>query len=252
MFYLKINAQIRNYINQISNVHFGCQPYCPLQIIALDEFELLRKKLKEISIELTDEEYKKLIKDTEVMYYSHVHTCDIPKEEREKQQKLREEQIISEFHKEKIPKKTPNAFIDFDKIDINYKLRKKQEEQDEKLFKKNSSLDRGGNKLMSITNGFSMIFSFFLLVGGAYYLGKYFFGLNDSNTYKLMLVVTIVVFISEACLLLLKLHREDMRLYNDSPNRKKMFENSFAYKFNKSYRRNIDQMYNLKSKEKKD
>ena len=39
--------------------------------------------------------------------------------------------------------------------------------------------------------------SFFLLVLGSYYVGKYFFGLSDSNTLKLVLVITIIVFLSD-------------------------------------------------------
>ena len=39
--------------------------------------------------------------------------------------------------------------------------------------KKEKTIDRTGNSLTSITNGFSMIISFFLLVIGSYYLGKY-------------------------------------------------------------------------------
>ena len=42
MFYLIINEQIRKYIDMIKDKHFGCKSYCPLQLIALDEMELLR------------------------------------------------------------------------------------------------------------------------------------------------------------------------------------------------------------------
>ena len=63
MFYLIINEQIRKYIDMIKDVHFGCKKYCPLQIIALDEMELLRKKLKKIDIDLSNEELENMQDD---------------------------------------------------------------------------------------------------------------------------------------------------------------------------------------------
>jgi len=85
----------------------------------------------------------------------------------------------------------------------------------------------------TLCNAFSMIASLFLLSLGAYYLGKYFLQMNDSNTYKLVLVVTIIVLISEMIHLVLKIIRESEK--NFSANNK-LIENSFAYKFNKKYR----------------
>ena len=80
-----------------------------------------------------------------------------------------------------------------------------------------------------------MIASFFLLVLGSYYFGKQFLGLSESGTFKLTLVVTVIVFLSETCLLLLKMHKEQMK---DIANNKTA-SNSFAYRFNKEYRNKI-------------
>ena len=77
-----------------------------------------------------------------------------------------------------------------------------------------------------------MLASLFLLVLGSYYLGKYFLGMNDSATYKLVLVITIVVLISEMVLIVLKMNKEDEKNLTI----KKIKESSFAYKFNKKYR----------------
>jgi hypothetical protein len=77
-----------------------------------------------------------------------------------------------------------------------------------------------------------MIGSFFLIVYGSYYLGKYVFEMKDSNTYKLVLVITIVVVIAETLLLIIKLNKDSEKVYTN----KSLKENSFAYKFNRKYR----------------
>ena len=255
MFYLIINEQIRKYIDMIKDKHFGCKKYCPLQIIALDEMELLRKELKKIDIILSDEEYKNLLKSSEPKYFNSVHICITPEEEK-KREEAREMQKYLELSKEdRIPKKETNAFIDLEQFEKNYKERKKQEERDEKLFNKSNkkNLDRTGSSIASITSGFSMIVSFFLLVIGSYYLGKYFFGLSDSNTLKLVLVITIIVFLSETCLLLLSLHKEDMKKIKEGNQHNGFggyYQNSFAYKFNKDYRNKVNGQFYQRFKKK--
>jgi hypothetical protein len=256
MFYLIINEQIRKYIDMIKDKHFGCKKYCPLQIIALDEMELLRKELKKIDIILSDEEYKHLLKSSEPKYFNSVHICITPEEEK-KREEAREMQKYLELSKEdRIPKKETNAFIDLEQFEKNYKERKKHDEEEEKLFnnKNRQNIDRTGNSFASITNGFSMIISFFLLVIGSYYLGKYFFGLSDSNTLKLVLVITIIVFLSETCLLLLSFHKEDLKRQKEGikTGQNGYYSDSFAYRFNRNYRNTVNQRYDRKYKQKID
>jgi len=253
MFYLIINEQIRKYIGLIKDKHFGCKKYCPLQIIALDEMELLRKELKKIDIDLSNEEYNKLLKSTESKYFHNVHVCITPEEERKREEQREKEKFLEESKKDRVPKKETNAFVDFEQFEKNYKERKKHDEEEEKLFnKKNKEIDKTGNSFTSITNGFSMIISFFLLVIGSYYLGKYFFGLSDSNTLKLVLVITIIVFLSETCLLLLSFHKEDLKKQKEGirSGQNKYYSNSFAYRFNKDYRNRIDNKYDKLFKKK--
>ena len=255
MFYLIINEQIRKYIDMIKDKHFGCKKFCPLQIIALDEMELLRKELKKINIDLSNEEFSKLLKSTESKYFHNIHVCITPEEERKKEEEREMEKYLEESKRDRIPKKEVNAFLDLEQFERNYKERKKHDEEEEKIYNKhNKEIDKTGNSFTSITNGFSMIISFFLLVIGSYYLGKYFFNLSDSNTLKLVLVITIIVFLSETCLLLLSFHREDLKRQKEGikNGKNKYFRESFAYKFNKAYRNNIDNKYNKNIKKKQD
>ena len=254
MFYLIINEQIRKYIDMIKDKHFGCKKYCPLQIIALDEMELLRKELKKININLSDEEYKNLLKNANPKYFHTVHTCITPEEEKKREEEREKQRFLEESKREHIPKKEVNAFVDFEQLEKNYQERKKQEEKDEKLYKNSKrNLDRTGSSITSITGGFSMIISFFLLVLGSYYLGKYFLGLNDSNTLKLVLVITIIVFLSETCLLMLSLHKEDMKRQKEGVQSiGGYYKDSFAYRFNKNYRNKVNNKYFQKFKTKKD
>ena len=228
MFYLKINEKIRSLIDKLPKLHFGFKYYCPHQLIALDEMEYLRKELANIKITFTDEEFKEIIKSTQSFYFHNTHTCLAPDSEKEKSLESSLENLTGDH----ISKKEKNPFVDFDKLEKNYKLRKKQEEEDEKLFKKSTIQKTSYN---SLSYGFSMIASFFLLVLGSYYFGKQFLGLSESGTFKLTLVVTVIVFLSETCLLLLKMHKEQMK---DIANNKTA-SNSFAYRFNKEYRNKI-------------
>ena len=254
MFYLIINEQIRKYIDMIKDKHFGCKKYCPLQIIALDEMELLRKELKKINIILSDQEYKKLLISSEPKYFHSIHVCITPEEERKREEEREMQKYLEQSKKDSIPKKETNAFVDFEQLEKNYKERKRREEQDEKLYNNSKrNLDRTGSKITSITSGFSMIISFFLLVIGSYFLGKYFFGLSDENTFKLVLVITIIVFLSETCLLLLSLHKEDMQRQKEGKQSTGgYYRDSFAYRFNKEYRNKVNNQYFKKFKTKTD
>ena len=255
MFYLIINEQIRKYIDMIKDKHFGCKKFCPLQIIALDEMELLRKELKKINIDLSNEEFSKLLKSTESKYFHNIHVCITPEEERKKEEEREMEKYLEESKRDRIPKKEVNAFLDLEQFERNYKERKKHDEEEEKIYNKhNKEIDKTGNSFTSITNGFSMIISFFLLVIGSYYLGKYFFNLSDSNTLKLVLVITIIVFLSETCLLLLSFHREDLKRQKEGIKTGKnvYYSDSFAYRFNKDYRNKVNQRYDRLYKKKID
>jgi hypothetical protein len=98
-----------------------------------------------------------------------------------------------------------------------------------------------------------MIGSFFLLVYGAYFLGKRVFKLNESYTYILTLVVTIVVFLSEITLLLIHIQQNELKEKYSDPNYKiKYYKNSFAYQFNKNYRNHIKNPINKNVKSKQD
>ena len=251
MHYLIISSEIKSYIEKIPNIHFGCKYYCPLQIIALDEMELLRKELGKINIKLSDEEYKKLIKNTESKYFQNIHIC-YPKNNTNKIKEEEEENLFSDkfLNKDKIPKKEENPFFNFETFEKNYQLRQKQKEENDKFFNKINN--KSNKSFNSINSGISLILSFFLLVLGSYYLGKNFFGLSNSNTYKLMLIVTIIVFLSETCLLLLKLHKDEMKEIEEGKgNYDNIYKNSFAYKFNKNYRNLINKPKNF-NKQKKD
>jgi hypothetical protein len=239
----------------IKDKHFGCKKFCPLQIIALDEMELLRKELKKINICLSDEDFKNLLKSSEPKYFHSIHTCITPEEERKHEEQREMEKYLEESKKDRIPKKEVNAFVDFEQFEKNYQERKKHDEEEEKLFNKNNrEIDKTGKSFTSITNGFSMIISFFLLVIGSYFLGKYFFGLNDSNTLKLVLVITIIVFLSETCLLLLSFHKEDLKrqkeIIQKGESHNKYYSNSFAYRFNKDYRSSVNNRYDRMFKKK--
>ena len=177
-----------------------------------------------------------------------------PEEEKKREEEREMQKFLEESKKDRIPKKEVNAFVDFEQLEKNYQERKKHEEREEKLYNNSKrNLDRTGSKIASITGGFSMIVSFFLLVIGSYYLGKYFFGLSDSNTLKLVLVITIIVFLSETCLLMLSLHKEDMKRQEEGrQNVGGYYRDSFAYRFNREYRNKVNNRYFQRFKTKTD
>ena len=244
MFYLIINEQIRKYIDMIKDKHFGCKKYCPLQIIALDEMELLRKELKKIGINFSDEEFKALIKSTESKYFHHVHTCITPEEEKKREEYRERNTEIKEKPK-----------IEKNKICENENAENKICENENIENSKNDICEKN---VFSFKKFLSMTFSFFLFVVASYYIGKYCIGLSDSNTIKLVLVVTIIVILSEICLLLLSIHKEDMKNMKkqvEGINReigRYYYSNSFAYKFNKEYRNKVENTNDLNIKNKYD
>ena len=243
MFYLIINEQIRKYIDMIKDKHFGCKKYCPLQIIALDEMELLRKELKKININLSNEEYSALLKSTESKYFHTIHTCITPEEEKKREEQRKMEEIKQQSKNDKNLKKNMKT----------EEAKKKHEDEDEVYQKKQLKKKRNGKTI--IKNGLSLLISFFVIVLGAYYFGKYFFKLNDSNTLNLVIVITIIVLLSEICLILLSIHKEDLKIQESGIQYGRNIyygQESFAYKFNKSYRNRVDNKYDRRFKKKRE
>lgn len=246
MIYLKINDKIRELLDKIKDsFKLGCKYYCNKQIIALDEFELMRKELNLKNIlKLSDNEYKELISSTESIYLSNTHICNSHESESDN-----EDKILEELKKDKINTSKKTDYFEYLKhsdFEEEY-LRRKREEDD--LIKSNSELSKSKAE-NSISYAFSMVGSVFLLALGSFYLGKYFFNMNDSNTYKLVLVITIIVLLSEMILILLKMNSDSKKFLTP----KKIRESSFAYKFNKKYRENCNRNenkrgpHNLKTK----
>ena len=131
--------------------------------------------------------------------------------------------------------------------------KKKHEDEDEVYQKKQLKKKRNGKTI--IKNGLSLLISFFVIVLGAYYFGKYFFKLNDSNTLNLVIVITIIVLLSEICLILLSIHKEDLKIQEGGIQYGRNIyygQESFAYKFNKSYRNRVDNKYDRRFKKKRE
>lgn len=246
MFYIKINQQIRDYLNSVKDsFKLGCKEFCRLQIIALDEMELLRKELelKEIK-KFSNDEFKEFLTSTEKVYFNSIHVCDDSKPKEENSESINDtntsiddEYILNEFKKDKIREIKKKNYFDSGAAVHPIK-------EDEFLTNQNSEDIKKSQKENSLSYAFSMVGSFFLIVLGSYYLGKHFFGMEDSSTYKLVLVITIIVLISEMFLLIIKLNKSDDTKFLSS----KMKERSFAYKFNKKYREKLSIFDTKKSK----
>jgi hypothetical protein len=244
MIYLKINEKIRELLDLVKdNFKLGCKYYCSKQIIALDEFELMRKELILKNIKkFTDEEFKQLISSTESFYLHNTHLCQSQEPESEDESKL-----LDELKKDKInPTKKIEYFetMKYNEFEEEYSRKKKEEEESMKSINSKSEFSKIRSE-SSISYAFSMVGSLFLLSLGSYYLGKYFFNMSEPNTYKLVLVITIIVLISEMVLLVLKMNKESEKTLTP----KKIKESSFAYKFNKKYRDqcNINEKKKLKT-----
>jgi hypothetical protein len=222
MFYLKINDQIKQLIDLLNDRHIGCKYFCRLQLIALDEFDYLRRELENKQLRIiTNEEFEEIKKSSEKMYFYNTHVCkaeetdaaDINEEE---------EDELEELARDRVNKRKKDVFET--KIDYEYLAKKKEEEGMNTIIKKDEN---------SIAYAFNLVGSFFLIVFGSYYFGKYLLGLNDRNNYIIVLVVSIIVFIAEAILLIIRLHKDSNRMSN------KTRDNSFAYRFNRKYRGNF-------------
>jgi hypothetical protein len=238
MLYLKINEKIRELIDLVKDsFKLGCKDYCKFGLIALDEFELLRKELAFKNLfNLTDQEYKEIIKSTESVYFHNIHLCTsadpikkIESLESESDTEISHEEVLKRLKEDKVAslEKKKEYFSHKSPDYFDSEFEKKKEE--ESLTKSEILKIRTENTL---TYALSMVGSFFLLAFGSYYLGKYILGFNDSNNLKLVLVISIITLICEMVLFVLKMNKEDQK--NVTFNRIK--ESSFAYKFNKKYR----------------
>lgn len=262
MFYLKINDKLRKLINLITDLRFGCRDYCKYQLIALDEFEMLRIELANQKLKiLTNDEINEIKNSTEKIYFHTTHVCIHDNKEangflKDEPSKEKGDEDFSDL--ESIMKtgglkerKRPDVIA---KFRVTYDFSEKTE--DDKLFSKEVKLKEMSENTFSY--GISMIGSFFLLVLGSYYFGKDYLGWSPANTLKLTLVVTIIVFFAEAFLLIIKLSKnEDYSTKTASENIKKY---SLAYQLNPKYRNsffnstNKRKVYdsNVDNKEKKD
>ena len=233
MFYIKINILLREYLNSVKDsFKLGCKDFCKFQLIALDEIELLRKELELKGVKkFSNEEFTEFLKSTEKVYFNSIHICDDSRVKEENSESLNdstcldEELIMHELRKDKVREIKKNKYFDTGAADHSSK---------DEEFLKNQNADeiKKIRAESSLSYAFSMVGSFFLIVLGSYYLGKHFFKLEDSNTYKLILVITIIVLIAEMFLLIIKLHKADETKLNPG----KIKERSFAYRFNKKYR----------------
>ena len=244
MLYLKINEKIKHLIDLV-NIKIGCKYYCKYQIIALDEFELLKKEieLKKLQI-ITEEEYKLIVKSTECCYFHSTHVCSASVDEAnaghpESDTEMNEEELLKELKSDKIAESNKkNKYFDLSYVDYNDSESVRKQKDDEENKKNHSSISKIKNE-NSISYAFSLIVSFFLLTLGAYYLGR-FLEMKDSNIYKLILVISIVTLIAEMVLIIIKFHKDEEKnlTYKDIKNQ------SFAYRFNKKYRDRCTNKYN--------
>mmetsp|Transcript_18650 Transcript_18650/g.19295 ORF Transcript_18650/g.19295 Transcript_18650/m.19295 type:complete len:272 (+) Transcript_18650:13-828(+) len=249
MHYLKLNDEIKDLIQLIPEVQnkkifLGCKPFCKSQIIATDEFELLRKLLKENNIkDISSEEFKRLKSSTKVAYFLNHHVCSAPctnntqkstsselstdKDSEESQ--MNEEEILKELARDKIPEKEkPGLFdpnIDYDNLN---KLQKEINEESGKY----SFSTRESN----LNYGINILGSFLLIAIGTYCFCDFILGLKKETTLKITIVVTIVVLIAEAFLLIIRLDKDTKREIRG----KGLDKKSFAYKFNREYRERVD------------
>ena len=219
MFHLKINDRIKKLL-EASKTGFGCIESCPEQFIAFDAFQLMVKSLGK---SISSKEIEEIQSSTVIYRLPYLHVCKVETKDDE----ISDEEIKRQLNTDKLPLKEEdnllkNAFIDYQKILLEKKINEKDNV---------SSSPQTEEKENTVTFGFNMIGSLLLLVLGGYYLGKYYFQMDDGNTYKLVLVVTIIVVFAEAMLLILKLDK-----YSKTAPTPKQMENSFAYRFNQSYR----------------
>jgi len=255
MFYLKINEKIRSLLDLCKTLNLGCRDYCKFQLIALDELELLRIELSNMNIKtISLEEFSEIKNSSEKIYFHITHVCihdNKLTKEKVAEQMVKEEledielnnnndkmnsntnNIESNFYKSDLTKnrKKPDVIA---KFRVAYDFSNQDANLEENSFSKNSQNIKIKETENTLSYGINMLVSFFLLVLGSYYLGKDYLGWSQSNTLKLTLVVTIVVFFAEAFLLIIKLSKEDD--LNKGKASDKIKKYSLAYQLNQKYR----------------
>lgn len=238
MFYLKINDEIKKLI-ELAQIQIGCKYFCSSQLIAIDELELLIKFLENKKIlMISDSEFKRIKSNSEAVYCHTVHMCSENNLINSKiEEEEEEQQILEDLKKDKINKKPIRNFRT--EVDYEFAVRKAEE--------KNFNLQDDTKKTENTFGyGMSMIGGLLLLSLGSYYLGKHLLEFDDYHTYILTLIVTIIVFLAESILLVIRLNKQTLEESKTNPIRLK--ENSFAYKFNKKYRSLYNKDYNFKNK----
>lgn len=246
MIYFKINNEIKNLIQSLSvvknrEISLGCKHYCTKQIIALDELQLLNKLLKKENIkDMSSEEFKNLKNSTSNLSLRNLHICEDEtlnklnskiNYDNNNQQNTENEHIMNNINIDKFPRRAPPMF----RPTTDYSSLNKLEQQKEKDI--NNGRQHSYNmRESSASYGINLIVSFFLVIFGSFWLCKYIFELSDLSTFKITLVISIVVMFAEAMLLLIKLDKESKKEIN----LKGLKKGSFAYKFNKSYRDKLD------------
>jgi hypothetical protein len=222
MFYLKINDKIRELLDLLNDRHIGCKYYCRLQLIALDELDYIRRELVNKRLKtLTNEEFEEIKKSSEKVYFHNTHVCN--SKTNNINESDTEEDDLDILMADKVNTKAKKDIFETN-IDYDYLSKKNEEENMKAIVKKDEN---------SVSYAVNLVGSFFLIVFGSYYLGKYVFSLNDRNNYILVLVISIIVFIAEALLLMIRLHKDTEKIGG------KGRENSFAYRFNRKYRNNF-------------
>jgi hypothetical protein len=245
MFYLRINEKIKDLFNLSGQIKLGCRVYCKHQLIALDEFELLLIELENLNLKkFTKDEIDSIKNSTEKVYFYNTHVCVHENNFDNKNKSI----ILVEDNKENNEYENLKQIEEIKqrkKNDVNEKFRVSYDFPEEKSDIKLEGLGKQINE-SSTNQGISMISSFFLIVLGSYYFGIYYLEWSKANSLKLTLIVTIIVFFAEAFLLIIKMHREDTKLfrYKASDNIK---NNSLAYRLNQKYR---DSFNNVKIKSK--
>jgi len=219
MLYYKISPLLRELINK-SQISLGCIESCNKQLIALDEFELLLKKLNPEDLL----KVKNLKKEAVYQTNSNIHVCDRNENEDDYAELDR---LLEDKTRETFNKKT-NPF----QVDIDYQevLRERKEKE---LYSSSSNSSKPEQE-NTLAFAYNMVTSLIFVALGSYYLGKYVLEWKDAHTYILTLIISIVVIFAESILLMMKLHKNNRDLYKS--NGEKLKKTSFAYGFNKSYR----------------
>jgi hypothetical protein len=243
MIYFKLTPEIKDFILKCKEVEdrkifLGCRPYCKLQVIASDELELARKLIiLEKRFEISAEEFNIMKSNTRHAIMKGIHICESEIDKiNSNSSKMSEEEVkkkiedeLNELRKDKIPSKTKYLF----ESDIDFE----QKEKERQKYEKENNRERPSFNLResNFSYGINLLFSFFLIVIGTYSVCKFIFNFSDSATFKFTLVTSVIVMFAETFLLLIKLDKESKKEMS-----KTLKKSSFAYRFNKDYRRVID------------